>query len=275
MGTFAEQLSAARKEAHMTQDQLADQVHVTRAAVSHWENGRYLPDFDMIRKLSEVLNVRFDMDACADAETEKQENVQSPDVLDQPEAGNEPGSAADQPGKAKKWFPWIIAAVVLAAAVFILVSVFSSRQAGTPDEVVSSVDSTTRYRISDYKAAAPREEGKAYLTIDTESRVEHGDGNDFWMYTFLFREDNGVQFHIDEVELVNFFTDRAHPRHFTPDELGAAGIGPDMETGITYPFVGGCPLDQADMTGVGIKVTGTDGNDVRLFFTGYIPFPKQ
>lgn len=41
----------------MTQDQLAEQLNVTRQAVSSWENGRTEPDIETLQKISEVLNV--------------------------------------------------------------------------------------------------------------------------------------------------------------------------------------------------------------------------
>ena len=273
MGTFGEQLSAARKEANLTQDQLADRVHVTRAAVSHWENGRYIPDFDMIRKLSEVLNVRFDMDA-SEAAPEKPDETPATDMPEAPETGTVPADTDTLPmKKGKKTVLWIAAALAVAAVALALVLLL--RPSGGERESVPGTDQETRYSISDYKALAQRETGKAYVMIDTESRVEHAEGTDYWMYTFRLREDNGVSFRIDEIETVNFFEDRAHPRHFTPDELALAGIGPDLEAGITYPFVGGCPLDQHGMKGVGIKVLGTDENGEKLSFTAYVPFPEQ
>ena len=53
MKSFSEQLLKARAASGMTQEQLAQAVHVSRAAVSHWETGRYLPDFQTIQTLSQ------------------------------------------------------------------------------------------------------------------------------------------------------------------------------------------------------------------------------
>ena len=46
-----------RKEKNMTQQELADKLNVTDRAVSHWENGRRLPDYSLLSKLCEVLSV--------------------------------------------------------------------------------------------------------------------------------------------------------------------------------------------------------------------------
>ena len=59
MKTFAEQLTAARKAAGLTQEELSRHMHVTRATISHWEVGRYIPDFDTIQRLSRVLGCTF------------------------------------------------------------------------------------------------------------------------------------------------------------------------------------------------------------------------
>lgn len=44
----------------MTQAQLADKVHVTRQAVSRWENDETIPGADLLVKLSEVFGVSID-----------------------------------------------------------------------------------------------------------------------------------------------------------------------------------------------------------------------
>ena len=46
-----------RKEKNMTQQELADKLNVTDRAVSHWENGRRLPDYSLLSELCEVLSV--------------------------------------------------------------------------------------------------------------------------------------------------------------------------------------------------------------------------
>lgn len=41
-------ISKLRKENNMTQQELADKINVTDRAVSHWENGRSIPDLSLI-----------------------------------------------------------------------------------------------------------------------------------------------------------------------------------------------------------------------------------
>lgn len=273
MGTFSEQLAEARRAAHLTQDQLAEKVHVTRAAVSHWENGRYIPDFDMIRELSKALDYHFDLndhEQTTDTETrDTQKETDTPDKAEQLEIINN-----EIINNKKKWIRWLIPAVLIAAVVLLFTVILPGQRSQIQTEVVSDTDSTVRYRISDYQAETPRETGKAYLVMNTESCVEHGEGRDYWMFTFRMNEDQGIAFHLDEVEMVYFFTDHAHPMRFPESDLAAAQIGPDIPGNHSVSFQGGCPLDQKNMTGVGLKSIGRDekGND--MSFTAYIPFPK-
>ena len=59
MQTFAQQLSALRKERGVTQEQLAQELNVSRTTISRWESGKVLPDIESIKRLSQVLNYNF------------------------------------------------------------------------------------------------------------------------------------------------------------------------------------------------------------------------
>ena len=59
MPNFSDQLTAARKAAGMTQEQLADAVHVARNTISSWEHGRTQPDLDTLRLLGQALHFDF------------------------------------------------------------------------------------------------------------------------------------------------------------------------------------------------------------------------
>ncbi|MBO4457800.1 MAG: helix-turn-helix transcriptional regulator [Butyrivibrio sp.] len=60
MVEFGEQLRRAREEKGMTQQTLAEQLFVTRQAVSKWECGERYPDLITTKKISEVLDVSLD-----------------------------------------------------------------------------------------------------------------------------------------------------------------------------------------------------------------------
>lgn len=54
---FHEKLYQLRKEANLSQEQLAERLHVSRQAVGKWENGSALPDISNIIELSKLFNV--------------------------------------------------------------------------------------------------------------------------------------------------------------------------------------------------------------------------
>jgi Predicted transcriptional regulators len=49
-----------RKEAKMTQEELAAKLNVTHQAVSNWERSRTQPDIDTITKIAEVFNITIE-----------------------------------------------------------------------------------------------------------------------------------------------------------------------------------------------------------------------
>ncbi len=57
---LAEKILTLRKSRSWTQDQLAEQLDVSRQTISKWESGQSLPELDKITALSEVFNVSTD-----------------------------------------------------------------------------------------------------------------------------------------------------------------------------------------------------------------------
>ncbi|MBQ8087328.1 MAG: helix-turn-helix transcriptional regulator [Clostridia bacterium] len=63
MQTFGEQLTVARKAKGMTQEALAQAADISRSTISSWERGRTIPDYDSVRRLSEILDYDFSQTA--------------------------------------------------------------------------------------------------------------------------------------------------------------------------------------------------------------------
>lgn len=57
---FHEKLQQLRKQKGLTQEQLADQLYVSRAAVSKWESGRGYPNIDSLKALAKFYSVTID-----------------------------------------------------------------------------------------------------------------------------------------------------------------------------------------------------------------------
>lgn len=72
---FADRLITARKEMGISQELLAEQLGVSRQAVSKWETGESKPDLDNLTALCASLNVTMEY-LCFGKEQEAQENKQ-------------------------------------------------------------------------------------------------------------------------------------------------------------------------------------------------------
>lgn len=69
--SFANTLRQLRTEKRLSQQQLADALHMERSTITKWENGIRLPDARMITQLSDILgaDIRVLMDGAAGDET--------------------------------------------------------------------------------------------------------------------------------------------------------------------------------------------------------------
>ena len=61
MNKISKNIKKLRSEQGFTQDRLAEELHVTRQAISSWETGRTQPDSQMLISLSEVFSVPIEM----------------------------------------------------------------------------------------------------------------------------------------------------------------------------------------------------------------------
>lgn len=57
---FSKKLQQLRKANNMTQQELADKIHVSNKTVSKWENGRGFPDITLVPILAKTLGVSID-----------------------------------------------------------------------------------------------------------------------------------------------------------------------------------------------------------------------
>ena len=80
-----------------TQQQLADAVHVTRAAISHWETGRTIPDYDVIQELEQILGYSF-------AKPEEQDGkAEASETADAETPGPQPPEAVRPRHRIPRW----------------------------------------------------------------------------------------------------------------------------------------------------------------------------
>ena len=57
---FHEKLLQLRKQKGMTQEQLAEELFVSRTAISKWESGKGYPNIDSLKSISKLFGVTID-----------------------------------------------------------------------------------------------------------------------------------------------------------------------------------------------------------------------
>ena len=264
MPNFADQLTAARKAAGLTQEQLADSVHVARNTVSSWERGRTQPDLDTLRLLGQVLHFDFingDAASRAAVEAEAEKPAEAPPA-----------------GRRFTKKNLIICLAALAAVILIVCMVVIPKLSNhKPAEYKDGSGKT--YVASDYQAVTPNEAGKAYLSIITTlERVPTSNGGHF-KYVFRMKEENGIGFTIERMEHINFFyaVNSVSVDTFTADDVRAWGDDPEIKPFGVYEMACGInavtPSGTPNAIGAAFQVWGTDANGNALTFTSYIPLP--
>lgn len=58
---FNEKLKIARKEAKITQVELAEKLNVTQGTVANWERGVREPDIETVQRIATALNIKIEM----------------------------------------------------------------------------------------------------------------------------------------------------------------------------------------------------------------------
>ncbi len=75
MSKVSKNLKKIRTEKNLTQEALAEKIHVTRQAVSNWETGKTKPDIDLLLTIAEALDVQVEELIYG----EKKENLENQD----------------------------------------------------------------------------------------------------------------------------------------------------------------------------------------------------
>ena len=54
---FAELITNARKSKKMTQQELSALINISDKAISNWETGKNIPDYEILKKLEKILDI--------------------------------------------------------------------------------------------------------------------------------------------------------------------------------------------------------------------------
>ena len=117
-----ETLAALRKEHGLSQAELAEELGVTRQAISRWETGAASPTTDNLICLSQLFDVTMDELVKGRKEVDITPAEMPPAVRDAPEA-NEPKKVEQQK---RIWRKWIIIGFIV-IGIFVIIEIWGAQ----------------------------------------------------------------------------------------------------------------------------------------------------
>lgn len=260
---FAEQLIAARKAAGLTQEQLGEKMHMSRQGISHWENGRALPDAEMLKQLSQALGYDFVAEA----------------QLAQP--GEQPNGQTVPARPAEKPF-WKRPELILSMAVMLLALLLLFvllRPAEPPVVPVGGTQLTTDpvntavpHPVKADRAEVRIVPFKNPITPEIDPVLGP---TPWWIYRVMIQETAGVDFTIEKMTTTIRYHDGAVNVVEQGGEAIAATVGSSvLRGGTSFQWNGAEPL--LDYESIRIRLDGTDakGNVLAFEETIYTLIPE-
>ena len=259
VATIGEQITAARKAKGMTQEALASAMNITRAAVSHWEKGRTMPDAETLLRLSQVLGYSFET-----------ASELAPDT---------PQAQPAQPAPQKNRKQLIIIVAALAVVVLVACLLIIPKLTKKPESLVLVDRNGVQFDVADFQKTTPGDPSKPYITVTPTLEIRKNGDAEFYSYAFTLREDNGIPFSITQTEAVYFWENLVDSHIYTAEQLEEFDLECDLPAYGTFVYEGGQNARRPDGTrngvGIGFRVTGIDPNGETLTFTGYLPLPQD
>lgn len=141
--TISEKISILRRDAGMSQDELAEKLDVSRQSISKWESGKVLPDSDKILALSQLFDVSTDF-LLKDSEEFLEEEIEEPEAVI-PSTDSKVDTAefpamkndSDIPKKTNNKWKKIVA--IVAAVCILITAIALPYKAGAFDKLLAKV----------------------------------------------------------------------------------------------------------------------------------------
>lgn len=238
MENLGQTIRERRKVLGMTQEQLADRMHVSRQTVSHWETGRVIPDVESLRMLAEILDFRFTLGS--DAE----EKIPGDETDSDHEQVLSLRTERKKLRQKRLWWISLVALLVVAVVAAILVI---SREPKTAEIIVTPQD------------------GETYMFYDTQFGSGAG-----WDVPFTFENVSDVPFCLDHIECRFYEGDVLCNIIIVPlEQIKPFISSPWMRQG-DYPLCWPFGTDHLYLTEMECIVYGTDANGNELHFSGRV-----
>jgi len=281
MYKLGEQIAQARKSAKITQEKLADELKLTRQAISSWECNKSQPDIDMVINLSRILNYRFMIDEGIYIGI-MTENEAADGTLDH---DSESGmNTATQPVRKKKFVPWIISFIagILATLLIMLCIIPAFHTDKKPGYSIAKNEGgkTGPETVHWFREAEAPLKGKPYVVISfSENPIYARENSDFvdgvgWKYTVYLTEYNGHDFYPESYTMYYFRDeDTSVTSSYTAQDLEAWWGESIIPARRQQCVSSGDPLQ--NIIGIGIKLSGKDANGESMEFYGYMECSQE
>lgn len=269
MQSLGERLTQARKAKGLTQEQLAEAMHCSRQAISHWETGRSQPDVDTLAHLTALL----ECDLLHNAPTPPPPQTETDLPLQKPEAS--PSSPAQKPLNWRYPVCFVMGALLMLLVVLPLIPQAKPTAANT-----ASIELYDKAWFSNVAQPVP---GQAYLTIYTDVEpiplVEHADFSEKigWLFEIHLAETGGVDITVTEIayDFLRYEKLKRKPEFkWAGDQLAEIFSSEPLISAGTETVLG-VGLPEQDLIGIGVYVRGTDANGNELEFRDFFPFSTE
>lgn len=251
--SFAEQLIAARKAAGLTQEQLGEKMHMSRQGISHWENGRALPDAETLKQLSQALGYDFVTEAALTQPDEQSSPVSNPPLT------------AEKPFWKKPEFILSVAVTVLALLLmFVLLrpATPAPMPVGGTQLTTDPVNTAVPHPVSAARAEVRITPLKNPITPEIDPMLG---ATPWWIYRVYVQETAGVDFSIEKLTVTYRYRDGAINVVEQGPEAIAATVGSSvLRGGMSFQWNGAEPL--LDYESINIRLDGTDAKGNKLAF---------
>lgn len=176
--SIGDQIRDARTRKHLSQDELAALIHVSRGKVSHWETGLREPKSADIKELEKVLQCKFEIE---------QEQVQSPED----QTAETPASADNDTVETEKitisdvfrkkvpvWLCTAIAGGIFAVMLIIMVCTVANLNGQIKAYQVQNNESPNQpvaeNTLEWYQQTVRSQDGKAYVSVEIDQNPVKG-----------------------------------------------------------------------------------------------------
>ena len=268
MQTFAEQLNAVRKEHHITQEQLAQELNVSRTTISRWESGKVLPDIETIKHLSQVLNYNFfTVEGLADTAPAEEDAAKEMPADETP-------VTPEMPPVRKRSRGWMYAAgglCLLALCLFVLSGIMKKPSDDAAQDK-HSVAETASVKSDRAEIVVTPSDTIVYLQNFAPDSGKRGRG---WSVDFSFENKSDVPFNIEKI--VYYYYQDGAVRNY--GEVPFSDIrhlmSNDKLLSINDPLVFGFGTDHLYYTDFKCTICGTDDNGNYIEASATVHYSKE